>query len=95
MTRMIGPDCAVMCNLINTHTHTHTYTTHLFFELFELGFDESKAVAFLVHGKVTTVHDLTDANLRHLVGYNKLCILQAIIIPGEGKIIPGEGRGKT
>ena len=25
MTRMSGPDCAVMCNLINTHTHTHTY----------------------------------------------------------------------
>ena len=24
MTRMIGPDCAVMCNLINTHKHTHT-----------------------------------------------------------------------
>ena len=24
MTRMIGPDCVVMCNLINTHTHTHT-----------------------------------------------------------------------
>ena len=19
-----GPDCAVMCNVINTHTHTHT-----------------------------------------------------------------------
>ena len=30
MTRMTGPDCAVMCNLINTHTHTqaHTYTSH-------------------------------------------------------------------
>ena len=31
MTRMAGPDCAVMCNLINihtyTHTHTHTHTT--------------------------------------------------------------------
>ena len=26
MTRMTGPDCAVMCNLINTHTHTHTST---------------------------------------------------------------------
>ena len=26
MARMIGPDCAVMCNLINTHTHTHTHT---------------------------------------------------------------------
>ena len=24
MTRMTGPDCAVMCNLINTHTRTHT-----------------------------------------------------------------------
>ena len=25
MTRITGgPDCAVMCNLINTHTHTHT-----------------------------------------------------------------------
>ena len=24
MTRMTGPDCAVMCNLINTHTHTRT-----------------------------------------------------------------------
>ena len=24
ITRMLGPDCAVMCNLINTHTHTHT-----------------------------------------------------------------------
>ena len=23
MTRMPGPDCAVMCNLINTHTHAH------------------------------------------------------------------------
>ena len=22
MTRMTGPDCAVMCNLINKHTHT-------------------------------------------------------------------------
>ena len=25
MTRMTGPDCAVMSNLINTHTHTHTH----------------------------------------------------------------------
>ena len=24
MTRMTRPDCAVICNLINTHTHTHT-----------------------------------------------------------------------
>ena len=25
MTRMTGPDCVDMCNLINTHTHTHTH----------------------------------------------------------------------
>ena len=24
---MTGPDCAVMCNLINSHTHTHTVIT--------------------------------------------------------------------
>ena len=23
MTRMTGPDCVVMCNLINTYIHTH------------------------------------------------------------------------
>ena len=32
MTRMTGPDCAVMCNVINTHTHTHTQiNTHTHF----------------------------------------------------------------
>ena len=25
MIRMTGPDCAVMCNLINTHTHKRTH----------------------------------------------------------------------
>ena len=29
MTRMTGPDCVVMCNLINTHTHTHTHAAVL------------------------------------------------------------------
>ena len=33
MTRMTGPDCAVMCNLINTHTHTHTPEHFLIKEL--------------------------------------------------------------
>ena len=27
MTKMTRPDCAVMCNLINTHTHTHNTHT--------------------------------------------------------------------
>ena len=25
MTRMTGPDCAAMCNLINIHAYIHTY----------------------------------------------------------------------
>ena len=29
MTRMTGPDCAVMCILINTHTRTHTRTIQM------------------------------------------------------------------
>ena len=28
MTRMTGPDCVVMCNLINTHTHTDQCEWH-------------------------------------------------------------------
>ena len=28
MTRMTGPDCAVMCNLINTHTNKNMHNTH-------------------------------------------------------------------
>ena len=32
MTRMTGPDCVVMCNLINTHTHTHTIVSLILFE---------------------------------------------------------------
>ena len=26
MTRMTGPDCVVMCNLINTYIHTYRHT---------------------------------------------------------------------
>ena len=25
MNKMTGPDCAVMCNLINIHTYIHTH----------------------------------------------------------------------
>ena len=29
MTRMTGPDCAVMCNLINIHTYIHNIHTYI------------------------------------------------------------------
>ena len=33
MTRMTRPNCAVMCNLINTHTHTHWKVTPQFLQI--------------------------------------------------------------
>ena len=30
MTRMTGPDCVVMCNLINTYIHIHTTCIHIY-----------------------------------------------------------------
>ena len=30
MTRMTGPDCVVMCNLINTYIHTYIHTSEVF-----------------------------------------------------------------
>ena len=37
MTRMTGPDCVVMCNLINTYIHTyielHTYLVHTYIQV--------------------------------------------------------------
>ena len=29
MTRMTGPDCVVMCNLINTYIHTYIHTYYI------------------------------------------------------------------
>ena len=29
MTRMTGPDCVVMCNLINTYIHTYIIHTYI------------------------------------------------------------------
>ena len=44
MTRMTGPDCVVMCNLINTHTHTHTHTHTQTHTLGVTGNDKDKLV---------------------------------------------------
>ena len=30
MTRMTGPDCAVVCNLINIHTYIHIHNMHAY-----------------------------------------------------------------
>ena len=37
MTRMAGPDCAVMCNFIDIHTCIHTYI-HIYIHI--VAFDQ-------------------------------------------------------
>ena len=51
MTRMTGPDCAVMGNLINTHTHTHTSIVlgHFLFSREEKNFCISTSLQNKVH----------------------------------------------
>ena len=35
MTRMTGPDCVVMCNLINTYIHTYIHTyMHTYIDMY-------------------------------------------------------------
>ena len=39
MTRMTGPDCAVMCSLIKLHTYIHTYM-HAYIHAFDQRFSQ-------------------------------------------------------
>ena len=52
MTRMTGPDCVVMCNLINKHTHTHTQThTHwqYIIQFFSVAYNSDSEVLTAFH----------------------------------------------
>ena len=59
MTRMKGPDCAVMRNVINTYTHTHT--------------DRAGLRGYVQFNKYTHTHTHTHdrARLRGYVQFNK------------------------
>ena len=64
MTRMTGPDCVVMCNLINTHTHIHTQThSHYTINkpLFELN------VNYHTHMYGSTASDICYVCIEHIV----------------------------
>ena len=56
MTRMTGPDCVVMCNLINTHTHTHTHTHYAMIALYvwssHLAYNQPGKVASPARGEL-------------------------------------------
>ena len=62
MTRMTRPDCAVMCNLINTHTHTHTHTRK-----------RGRNVAYM-----QSVLELTILSLFVRVGYKRIAFVPGI-----------------
>ena len=42
MTRMTGPDCVVMCNLINTYIHTYILYIHAYISLIPPWEDQRK-----------------------------------------------------
>ena len=54
MTRMTRPDCAVMCNLINTHTHTHTHTHTQYWYFFSI---RANILKYLLYFYVQDYHD--------------------------------------
>ena len=57
MTRMIGPDCAGMWNLINTHMHTHTNTP---FRIARAQFNKYTHTHTLINTHTHThTHDIT------------------------------------
>ena len=61
MTRMTGPDCAVMCNLINIHTHTHTPCTWYHVRRMSL----SKVLNAAAHGHI---HETMGGSWNHYFG---------------------------
>ena len=76
MTRMTGPDCVVMCNLINTHTHTHTHTHGAYNEdnkrtRGQKGHHVTHLYACLdatqVSGRLAPVQDSSDSSTRRLL----------------------------
>ena len=74
MTRMTGPDCAVMCNLINIYTYMHTYihriirVTVCFGKIVEEDLLRKKPVGTAI--MTTTV---TSANRVDLESYSSQC----------------------
>ena len=95
MTRVAGPDCAVMCNLINTrytrtlslshahslsHTHTHTHTRHVG-NGGELGGKRKKRRKERV-GPVASNSDTLESN-KEAGGENKVPRAQARIVQVE------------
>ena len=68
MTRMTGPDCVVMCNLINTHTHTHTYT-HTLMYIYNPVCSEIAAFGYTTdRGRVAHKHRVIHVFFRALLG---------------------------
>ena len=58
MTRMTGPDCVVMCNLINTYIHTYIHYTNTRVKLTIvtcLSFSERIAIANLSYSSTVLI----------------------------------------
>ena len=72
MTRMTGPDCVVMCNLINTYIHTyiHTYThrhTHHTVQLVSVFFFTKllNVLYLVIHTIIVAKHGISFKHMSH------------------------------
>ena len=65
MTRMTGPDCVVMCNLINTYIHTYIHTYILWaWTLTRMGDHNKNSIITTVGCKRILSGELEDAGQR-------------------------------
>ena len=69
MTRITGPDCAVMCNLIkHTHTHTHTLTKKRGCDDFQVGIRRNLCLGARVRPRLHATKESRHEAARHLGG---------------------------
>ena len=54
MTRMTGPDCVVMCNLINTYVHTYIHTYNRMFARLGTDYEIRNQWFFAILEEMTT-----------------------------------------
>ena len=76
MTRMTGPDCVVMCNLINTYIHTYIHT----FRMGEVWYGGRKvqigAIKYSTHKYTTTIFFLHAGEIMCMTGVRNMLLLE-------------------
>ena len=73
MTKMTGPGCAVMCNLINTHTHTHTYIQCKWHRMTRMIGPDCAVMCNLINTLPCGIFKKSGKNVSHFLEERKKC----------------------